>query len=132
MATGKHPSGRPKSRGKIGGSRNVLTVTGADPTKVQRIVNDTGDRINQMIDAGWEIVTDSNISVGDRRVANPTKEGSPVRVSVGGGQQAYVMQIRRDWYEENQAEKAAHVTELEQGMKQEAKQAADFGKLSVE
>lgn len=123
-------SDRPR-RASINGVRNVLTVKGQDPNFHYRVVNDTGDRINQFEQLGYEVVTDANVKVGDRRIANPTAEGSPVKLSVGQGVQAYVMRIKKDWYEEDQAAKQQYVNELEAGMKSNAKQAADYGKLKI-
>lgn len=124
---------KPKSRvtrASINGRRNVLTVNGADPNYVQRIVNDTGDRVAMMQERGYEIVTDKNVSVGERRVANPTQEGSPVMASVGGGTKAYVMQIRREWYEEDQKAKAEETAKMESAMVGNAKEGM-YGKLEI-
>ena len=48
---------RPR-RTSINGVRNVLSVTGTEPGFVYRFVNDTGDRVAQFQEAGYEIVTD--------------------------------------------------------------------------
>jgi hypothetical protein len=97
---------------------------------VYRIVNDDGDRVAQMQERGYEVVTDSTTSVGERRVANPTQEGSPVMASVGGGKKAYVMRIRKDWHNEDQAAKAEHIDQMESAMKQSAKEGM-YGKLEL-
>ena len=85
---------RATRRTSINGTRNVLNISGKEPGWSYRVVNDVGDRIEQLKEIGYEIVEDSKVQVGDRRIANPTKEGSPVKVSVGGGVQGYVMRIR--------------------------------------
>lgn len=121
---------RPR-RANINGTRNVLTVSGKDPDYEYRIVNDSGDRLSQFQEMGYEVVSDRNVKVGDRRIANPTQEGSPIKVSVGKGDQAYVMRIKKEWFEEDKVRKAAHVDEMEKGTLREAKQTADFGKLSI-
>lgn len=121
---------RPR-RASINGTRNILNVSGKDPNFEYRIVNDTGDRIALFEEAGYELVTDSKIKVGDRRLANPTKEGSPVKVSVGGGQQAFLMRIPKEFYAEDQEKKNAYVDEQEKGMIREAKANSDYGKLEV-
>lgn len=114
------------------GTRNKLSVKGKDPNFVYRIVNDTDDRISQFLEAGYEIVKDTSVQVGDKRVAVPSAEGSPVKVSVGGGTQAFVMRIRKDWYEEDQKAKAEHLNELEATMKREARETSDYGKVKVD
>lgn len=122
---------RSPRRASINGTRNVLNISGKEPGFVYRVVNDVGDRIEQLKAIGYEIVEDSNVQVGDRRIANPTKEGSPVKVSVGGGLQGYVMRIKQEWYDEDAAKKAAHVDNLEKGLVREAREQSDYGKISV-
>lgn len=122
---------RKPRRTAINGTRNVLTVSGKEPDFMYRIVNDDGDRISQFEEMGYEIVKDQNVKVGDRRIANPTKEGSPIQVSVGGGTKAFLMRIPKEWYDEDQAAKAKRVDELEKGTLKEAREAADYGKVSV-
>ena len=122
---------RTNRRSSVNGTRNVLNITGKEPGFVYRVVNDVGDRVEQLKAIGYEIVEDSNVQVGDRRVANPTKEGSPVKVSVGGGVQGYVMRIRQEWFDEDKAKKDAHVDAIERGLVREAKDSAYYGKLTV-
>jgi len=118
-------------RATVNGSRNVLRVEGKDPNYEYRIVNDTGDRVSQFEARGYEVVSDRTIKVGDRRVANPTAEGSPVQVSVGGGQKAYLMRIKKEWYEEDQQTKQETVAETEQAMKRDSAKNADYGKIQI-
>jgi len=79
---------------------------------------------------GYEIVSDDSVQVGDRRVANPTKEGTPVQVSVGGGTKAFLMRQREDWYKEDQATKEARIKEQEKAMKADASQGM-YGSLKI-
>ena len=118
------------TRASINGVRNVLNLSGKDPDYEYRIVNDTGDRVAQMQERGYEIVTDPKLKIGDRRVANPTQEGSPVMASVGGGMKAYAMRIRKDWYDEDQTAKAKQITETEVAMVKTAKEGYN-GKLEL-
>lgn len=125
------PSETKVRRSAINGTRNRLSVRGQEPGYVYRIVNDLDDRVQTLKEIGYEIVTDSNVSVGDSRIANPTQEGSPVKVSVGNGVQAYVMRQKQEWYDEDQAAKTAKTNELEDQMKREAKDAGFYGKLKI-
>ena len=119
-------------RTPIGGRRNVLTVAGGDTEEYEyRIVNDTGDRVAMFQAHGYEIVADDKITVGDRRIANPTKEGSPVKVFVGNGTQAYLMRQKKEFYQEDQQEKQKVVDETEGAIKAQGKKAADYGKLEI-
>jgi hypothetical protein len=119
-------------RTPINGKRNVLTVRGGNTDDFEyRVVNDVGDRVAQFEEQGYEIVTDPKIQIGDRRIANPTKEGAPIRVSVGGGMQAYVMRQKKEFYNEDKAAKAAHVDKTEGATKADARKSADYGKLKL-
>lgn len=122
-------SARPK-RTPIG-SRNILTVTGKEPGYVYRIVNDTGDRIQQFMDAGYEMVNAADVKIGDKRVNSSSPEGSKAQVSVGKGDKAFVMRIKQEWYDEDQRAKSAEIKRLEESMKQTATQNADYGKLTI-
>jgi len=122
---------RTSRRASINGTRNVLNISGKEPGFVYRVVNDVGDRVEQLKAIGYEIVEDSGVQVGDRRVANPTKEGSPVKVSVGGGVQGYVMRIKQEWYDEDKAKKDAHVDNIEKGLVRDAKDKSDYGNIKV-
>lgn len=118
-------------RTPINGTRSRLSVRGKEPGYVYRIVNDTDDRIQALQEIGYEIVTDSKVSVGDKRIANPTQEGSPVQVSVGQGVKAYLMRQKQEWYDEDQTAKNAKNDELEAQMKREAKDSGFYGKLKI-
>ena len=118
-------------RTSINGTRNILKVEGKEPGYEYRVVNDDGDRVSQFQERGYEIVTDKSVKVGDRRIANPTAEGSPVQVSVGGGQKAYIMRIKDEWYKEDQAAKQKEVDATVASMKKDAADNADFGKLQI-
>jgi hypothetical protein len=120
------------TRTPISGKRNVLTMRGGDTKNFEyRIVNDIGDRVAMFEQQGYEVVTDPNIIIGDRRVANPTSEGSPVRVSVGSGVQGYLMRQKKEHYKEDQQEKQKHVDRTEGAIKADARKSADFGKLEI-
>jgi hypothetical protein len=128
MATTKKPKRTP-----ISGSRNILNVEGGDTSKFHyRIVNDTGDRVAMFQGYGYEIVTDDGVTVGSRRVANPTKEGSPVMVSVGGGTKGYLMRQSLENYNEDQKTKQEYVDKTEAGIKRGAKKDSDYGDIRID
>lgn len=116
--TSKAPSGRPQ-RTPVG-TRNVLTVKGKDPNYEYRIVNDVDDRITQFLEAGYELVDDEAVQVGDKRVNAASSLGSKKEISVGQDVKARVMRIKREWYEEDQARKLSHVAEIERATKEKA------------
>ena len=110
VATQASASARPR-RTPIG-TRNILTVSGKKDGYHYRIVNDQGDRIQEFIDNGWELVPANEVRVGDKRINQAKPEGSNAQVSVGGGDKAFVMRIKQEWYDEDQAAKLAHNKEI--------------------
>lgn len=111
---------RKTRRGVIGGHRGRLNIRGTlDPAYEYRIVNDkdAGDRIGWFKDNDWEIVNNSDLEVGDKKVDKPTAEGTPVKISVGQGMHAYLMRKPKEWFDEDQAFKQVEITKQESQMK---------------
>lgn len=113
--------------------RNRQFVKGKDPNYEYRFVNDEDDRLSIMKERGWEVVVDKDIQIGDKRVADPTSEGTPRTISGGGGLTQYLMRIPKDWYEEDQAVKREHIQRLEDSIKPTKEQRADgfYGEVSI-
>ena len=124
----KSPRGRVKRTPIVG--RNRISVKNKDDNFVYRIVNDVDDRIDAFKENGWEPVLAKDTQVGDKRVEGSGPSGSVAEISVGGGTKAVVMRIKREWYEEDQAAKAAHIDALEQSMKDDALRGT-YGKLDL-
>ena len=112
-------------------NHSVLSVKGKEPGYEYRIVNDVGDRVEMFKSMGYEVVADDSVQIGERRIANPSREGSPVQVSVGGGTKAFLMRQKAEWYKEDQATKEAQLKDQEQAMRTEA-QSGMYGKLKIE
>ena len=101
-----------------------------NPEFEYRFVNDTGSRIQNFKAAGYEFVTGDDLIVGDNRVSDATDLGSAKRVISNDGTTSYLMRIKKDWYEEDQASKAAALKEQEAAMKQDASNGM-YGKLNI-
>ena len=127
-AIAKAPSGRVQ-RVPVG-TRNVLTVAGKEPGYEYRIINDSGDRVQEFLDAGYELVKENSVKVGDKRVNKSSAEGTVSQISVGQGQKAYVVRIKKEWYDEDQAAKQQKVNELEASTKAKALDGT-YGKLEI-
>lgn len=111
---------REPRRAKIAGPSSKLNIRGKrDPEFAYRIVNDTaeGARIAQFLENDWEMVIDDRIRVGDQTVNTPTKEGSPHKISVGLGTQAYLMRKKKEWHEQDRAAKQAEIDKREASQK---------------
>lgn len=124
----KAPSGRVK-RIPLSG-KQPLAVRGKESGYHYRIVNDIKDRILDFKDAGYEVVTGTDATVGDKRVDRPAEEGSVKHISVGGGDKAVLMRIPEDWYNEDQDAKLAHLQDLEDATKKDAL-SGHYGNLSL-
>ena len=112
-------------------SRSVLGVKGKDPNFIYRIVNDTGDRINSFQEAGWEIVTDKDVTIGDRRCGRASADGSGVTVPVGQGVTGFLMRQSKEYYKEDQDYKESLLKEQERSIKKEASENNFYGKLKI-
>lgn len=125
-------SSRP-TRVPVSGARNILTVSGKDPNYAYRFVNDIdhGMRVQMFKDGGWEIVDrNTDIKVGDKVVDQGSVVGSTVTRYVGHGVTAVLMRIPLEWYEEDQAAKAAKVDEVEATM-QDEQPAGNYGSIKI-
>lgn len=101
-----------------------------DPNYVYRYVNDTGSRVSNFQSAGYEFVDDKEMVVGDSRVFDPSDVGSTKRVTSNDGTISYLMRIKKEFYEEDQAAKAALNDETEKAMKRDATQDR-YGSLKI-
>lgn len=101
------------------GLRNVLTAP-ATPGYVSRFVNDKDGRIEAYQEAGWEVVVDE-AKAGDDYVGNSRIPGSAITKPVGKGTTAVLMRKRKDWYDEDMAEKQRQVDANEKGLVSQAK-----------
>lgn len=96
------------------GHRDVLK---ADEKKgfTRRFVNDEPGRIQMFLDAGYRIV-DEQTSMGTQDVGQASQVGSVAQKPVGGGKTAILMEIKNDWYIEDQLAKEERIKKTEQGI----------------
>jgi len=125
----KGPGGRP-IRVPLG-TRNVLTA----PKRkgyVRRFVNDEKDRINQFEEAGYNIVHD-DVQVGDPNAGQETQIGSITNKAVGAGTRAVLMEIKEEWYQEDQKAKQDRISVGENDMKRKLneKKAGHYGEVKI-
>lgn len=133
MATDEKTTIAKAPRGRVRrtpvGTRSRLGVRNKDPKFVYRIVNDLDGRVDQFIEAGYE-VCNGDETIGDSRVNLPKKEGSPVSTSVGGGVKGVLMRIPKEWYEEDQQAKQEFVNEKESVITESASD-GKYGKITT-
>jgi hypothetical protein len=113
-------------------ARGPLNITGEkDPNFHYRFINDVGSRVYNYQQAGYEIVTDGDLTVGDSRVSDASDLGSPRRVVGDQGTTSVLMRIPKEYFDEDQAKKNAALDEQDQAMKQQATKDLDYGKLQI-
>lgn len=121
---------RTPKRASVNGTRNRLNVKNQDPAYMYRIVNDIDDRVQSLLDVGYEI--DTTTKVGDKRAGAPSSApGTPTTVSLGQGDKGVVMRIKKDLFEERKREKEELVREREDALQNPTQNGADYGKLSL-
>ena len=102
------------------GQRNRLSFKNQDPNYVYRVINDQGDRLEEALEGGYEFVIE-DAKLGDARAAEGGKIDSRVSKPVGNGIRGYLMRIRRDLYESDQAVKMGKIAEIEKALKPDPK-----------
>ena len=120
-----------RTRSPISGRRNILTVKGLAPGMVGRWVDNTPERVEELLDQGYEVVRES-VQVGDVSIDGGTKMGAVTTKRVGGGKENILMQIPKAWYDADQAEKQRLVDAREAAMTQGDKDKNFYGKVSVD
>ncbi|MHC4753456.1 MAG: hypothetical protein ACYTFW_26790 [Planctomycetota bacterium] len=102
-----------------------------DPQYVERFVNDKPGRIESFRKAGWQMVCVSkeNRVVGDPHCGKGTKIGTPVSVSVGDNETAYLMRIKREWYDEDQKDKKKRILDMEDEMRNQPTKEGQYGEV---
>jgi hypothetical protein len=129
MANVAKQSSRP-TRTPIGDKRDILTVKGKEDGYEYRWVNDQGWRVDRFKEAGYEVVS-HDVMVGDRKATASSAQGSTTVVPINKqGEKAVLMRIKKEWYDEDQANKQKSVDESEAAMKRELLQDR-YGKVEI-
>jgi len=118
-------------RSPIDGRRNILTVKGLAPGMVGRWVDNTPERVDQLLDRGYEVVREK-VQVGDMSADNGSQMGSAITKRTGGGKESILMQIPEEWYNADQLEKQKIVDEREKATISGEKASNYYGKVEVE
>lgn len=99
-------------------SRGPQSVSGEkDPNFHYRFVNDTGSRIQNFTEAGYELVVDQDMIVGNSNAVDITGLGSSKRVVSNDGTVSYLMRTKKEFFDEDQQAKAKRIDDLEASTK---------------
>lgn len=113
--------------------RNRLAVRNQEEGYIYRVVNDQDNRVEELLDRGYEIVPQTKVvRGGDKRVDDASALGSNSSISLGRGDRGVVMRQRKDWNEEDQTIKHLRADALEKTMKNDVKQASDYGSFTMD
>ena len=99
-----------KRRGVFNGTEAKISVRATIPGYHLHVFTDDGGRIQEAMDSGYEFVTPSEVGgVSENVVSRNGDLGERIRYLVnpraeGTKQYGYLMKIRQEWYEEDQAE----------------------------
>lgn len=110
--------------------KNKFRIEDQDPNYHYRMVNDIDDRIEDLIGLGYELV-DKKVSTGDTEVDKASSMGATTARHVGNGIKAYLMRIPKEEYELAQAEKNAHLDQVEAQLKGQTALDGNYGKITV-
>lgn len=99
------------------GAANKLDFSGMDPAYRYRVVNDRPGRIPMFQKAGWEFCYTESRNFSD--VNETTAMDSRVSLDLGGGDKGYLMRIKSELFDEDQAAKIEGVKNIERAMKRQ-------------
>lgn len=112
-----------RSRTPLGRARQKLTVPELPGCKL-RWINDVGGRLLQAEAGGYEYVTKQEVGhVGESVESGNTDVGNRVSKVVGKDEnhnplRAYLMKIKKTWYDEDQAEKQKQIDEVDRAIRE--------------
>ena len=99
----------------LGVQRAKLTFA-TRPGYVRRVINDSEGRLQMAQESGYQFVESNGQSLGDTDIDNVNRDlGARVSrvVDKTTGQKAYLMEIKEEFYKEDQAAKAAKLDETD-------------------
>lgn len=125
------PKDRPKRIPLHEQRRDILTAP-RKPGFVRRIINDVGNRVSNFLTAGYRIVEDKNIFLGEG-VDNNQSLGSGARKGVGRGVTGVLVEIPEELYKEDQAAKQREIDEREKAMQRNLNsgQGGTYGEVEI-
>lgn len=106
---------RTKMRTPIGANRDITNILDTPDGYVDRWVNDDGGRIEKFKAAGYEHV--ESAEMGSTNVDGSHAQDGVVSKDMGKGVTAFQMRQRKDYFEEDQAEKQKIVDSTEESMR---------------
>jgi hypothetical protein len=108
------------------------------PGYIRRVVNDDKDRIKRFEAAGYEVVRGPVENASDGQVGRASQIGDAVTRPVGQGMQGVLMEIPKEWYDEDQADKQSEIDAMEDSMRRRFRKSTNpneedgvYGKVDI-
>jgi len=114
------------------GLRNPMAIReDLDPRFNYRNVRGTRGRVEKFLAGGYELV-EGDFKIGDPNIAKASGMGSAVSIPSGDNEdRVYLMRIPKEFYDEDQAAKAAKIDEVEKQIKQRPKDEGLTGEIKL-
>ena len=119
-----------RTKAPTSGRRNILTVKGLDPGMVGRWVDNIPERVEQLLEQGYEPVR-KKVQVGDTGIDQGAPMGSVITKRVGGGKEAILMQIPKEWYDADHKEKQKINDRIDAEINSTGKTPGQYGGVKV-
>lgn len=100
----------------VGAKRDILAIPECPEGYIQRVVNDTRNRVSNLKKRGYELVEEKT-PMGTPHVDGNQAYAGVTSRDVGKGMTAYLMRQRVEYYNEDKADKARLTDESEEGMR---------------
>ena len=110
--------------------RKVLSAP-TRPGYIRRWVNDSEGRVKLFEEGGWNpVANEPGLQTADKSKMAESSLGSLVSRHVGGGNKAVLMEIKEEWYSEDQAKKADAIKDSERDILSRRTD-GQYGKIEV-
>lgn len=113
--------------------RPKLALFGKDPNYEYRWVNDTPGRVAMFKHTGWEVCSNDEVDTGSFRVEDATELGSLAYAIVDGGSglKAYVMKIKKEYFDDFLEQMAEEVDATEEALQPNSNDGA-YGEVRID
>ncbi len=119
---------KPRKRTPIGTTQRLVAPKRAGYKR--RYVNDVENRIEMFKAAGYEVVG-GHVETNSGQAGLDSQMGNAVHKSVGNGTKAVLMEIKEEWYNEDQAAKQERIAESETALQSAKDKQGHYGEIQI-
>lgn len=96
----------------------------------RRVFNDHDSRVEDAVANGWEVVR-IPVDGSEKQAGDASQLGSVVRKPVGGGINGVLMEIPKEWYEQDKAEKERSRLAREEALLSDAPELSATDRINI-